>query len=229
MAMPLYGFAEITTRSAIRNASCKSFRSSKYLCLRICAKSIAAKLVLDPRAWGQAQQMLRSRLVAPFIRHAIRAGGVTFMRLDSPDPASARNVEIGEVELAHFHSLSWTEMAHTLPASRVALTPPPVLAPDAPPVRGAPAAQPGPAPAARRRRIHPAAGLLAGVLVVQTLLSLRLVWSNTAYQDEALYLWAGRLECQHWLHGTPLPDLQAYFSGAPVVYPPLGAAADAVW
>src|SRR5580704_11379323 len=148
MSMPLYGFAEITTRSAIRNASCKSFRSSKYLCLRICAKSIAAKLVLDLRAWGQAQQMLRSRLVAPFIRHAIRAGGVTFMRLDSPDPASARNVEIGEVELTHFHSLSWTEMAHTLPASRV------VMAPQRAPADKRPPVQPEPA---RRRRIRPAA------------------------------------------------------------------------
>jgi Dolichyl-phosphate-mannose-protein mannosyltransferase len=151
------------------------------------------------------------------------------MRLDSPDPASARNVEIGEVGLAHFHSLSWTEMAHTLPARRVALTPPAVLAPDVPLVPVGPSPGPGPASPVRRRRIRPAAGLLAGLLVVQALLSLGLVWSNTAYQDEALYLWAGRLEWQHWLHGTPLPDLQAYFSGAPVVYPPLGAAADAVW
>jgi hypothetical protein len=111
-------------------------------------------------------------------------------------------------------------MAHTLPASRV------VLAPQRAPADKRPPVQPEPA---RRRRIRPAAALLLAVLIVQALLSLRLVWSNTAYQDEALYLWAGRLEWQHWLHGIPLPDLQAYFSGAPVVYPPLGAAADAMW
>jgi len=168
------------------------------------------------------------------------------MRLDSPDPAAARNIEIGaEVELTHFHSLSWREMDKTLPAPRVVLAPGPAvpdLAPG-PPVPGPPV--PGPAvpelaPArslpesapepARRRRlaIRPAAGLLLIVLSVQGLLSLRLVRSNTAFQDEALYLWAGRLEWQHWLHGVPLPDLATYFSGAPVVYPPLGAAAAAV-
>lgn len=64
------------------------------------------------------------------------------------------------------------------------------------------------------------------ILAVQALLSLRLVWSNTAFPDEALYLWAGHLEWQHWLHGTPLPAFPTYFSGAPTVYPPLGAAAD---
>jgi 4-amino-4-deoxy-L-arabinose transferase-like glycosyltransferase len=68
---------------------------------------------------------------------------------------------------------------------------------------------------------------LLAVLAVQAVLSLRLVWSNTAFQDEALYLWAGHLELAHWLHGTPVPAFQTYFSGAPVVYPPLGAIADA--
>jgi 4-amino-4-deoxy-L-arabinose transferase-like glycosyltransferase len=67
---------------------------------------------------------------------------------------------------------------------------------------------------------------LIGILLVQALLSLRLVWSNTAHQDEALYIWAGRLEWAHWLHGGSVPDFPAYFSGAPVVYPPLAAAAD---
>jgi Dolichyl-phosphate-mannose-protein mannosyltransferase len=67
---------------------------------------------------------------------------------------------------------------------------------------------------------------LAAVLVVQAGLSLRLVWSNTAFEDEALYLWAGHLEWAHWLHGTPTPDFPSYFSGAPAIYPPLGALAD---
>ena len=66
------------------------------------------------------------------------------------------------------------------------------------------------------------------VLLVQVGLSLRLVWSNTAFQDEALYLRAGHLEWAHWLHGAPVPDFPSYFSGAPVLYPPLGALADSL-
>jgi len=66
---------------------------------------------------------------------------------------------------------------------------------------------------------------LSVVLIVQAGLSLRLIWSNTAFQDEALYIWAGRVEWSHWLRGTPVPDFPAYFSGAPVVYPPLAALA----
>ena len=69
---------------------------------------------------------------------------------------------------------------------------------------------------------------LLGILVVQAGLSLRLVWSNTAFGDEALYLWSGHLEWAHWLHGTPIPDFAAYFSGAPVFYPPIGAVADSI-
>jgi MFS family permease len=54
-----------------------------------------------------------------------------------------------------------------------------------------------------------------------------LVWSNTAFEDEAEYLWYGHQEWQHWLHhGAPVP--QAFLSGAPQVYPPLGALADSV-
>jgi 4-amino-4-deoxy-L-arabinose transferase-like glycosyltransferase len=69
---------------------------------------------------------------------------------------------------------------------------------------------------------------LAAVLIVQTILSLRLVRADTAFEDEATYLWAGHLEWAHWLHGVPLPPFPAYFSGAPVIYPPLGALADSV-
>jgi hypothetical protein len=64
------------------------------------------------------------------------------------------------------------------------------------------------------------------VLAVQCTLSLRLVWSNTAFQDEALYLRAGHLEWAHWLHGAATPAFAAYFSGAPVLYPPVGTLAD---
>ena len=66
------------------------------------------------------------------------------------------------------------------------------------------------------------------MLAVQAVLSLRLVWSTTAFQDEALYLRAGHLEWAHWLHHAPIPGFPAYFSGAPVIYPPLAAAADSL-
>lgn len=66
------------------------------------------------------------------------------------------------------------------------------------------------------------------ILAVQAVLSLKLVWSNTAFGDEALYLWAGHLEIANWLHGTRIPAFPTYFSGAPVIYPPIGALADAL-
>ena len=69
---------------------------------------------------------------------------------------------------------------------------------------------------------------LFAVLAVQAVLSLRLIWSNTAFQDEALYLRAGHLEWARWLHQAPIPDFPSYFSGAPVIYPPLGALADSI-
>jgi 4-amino-4-deoxy-L-arabinose transferase-like glycosyltransferase len=69
---------------------------------------------------------------------------------------------------------------------------------------------------------------LLAVLVVQVALSIRLAWSNTAFQDEGLYLRDGHLEWARWLHGSPIPDFPSYFSGAPVIYPPVGALADSI-
>jgi hypothetical protein len=69
---------------------------------------------------------------------------------------------------------------------------------------------------------------LIAVLAVQAILSLRLTWSNTAFQDEGLYLRAGYLEWARWLHHAPIPDFPSYFSGAPVIYPPLGSVADSL-
>lgn len=77
-----------------------------------------------------------------------------------------------------------------------------------------------------RRRQVPTSWPLLPVLVLQTLLSLRLVRADTAFQDEAQYLWTGHLQWAHWLHGTPIPPFPAYFSGSPVIYPPVGALAD---
>ena len=84
-----------------------------------------------------------------------------------------------------------------------------------------------PAPPGRRPWPVPWWPLLV-VLAVQAVLSLRLAWSATAFQDEALYLRAGHLEWAHWLHHEPIPGFPAYLSGAPVLYPPLAAAADSV-
>jgi hypothetical protein len=70
--------------------------------------------------------------------------------------------------------------------------------------------------------------LLLVVLAVQAGLSVRLVRADTAYDDEAMSLWAGHLEWAHWLRGTPIPPFPKYFSGAPVIYPPLGALADSL-
>jgi hypothetical protein len=70
--------------------------------------------------------------------------------------------------------------------------------------------------------------LLIAILTLQAVLSLRLVWSNTAFLDEATYLYGGHVEIAHWLHGTPLPPLATYFSGAPVIYPPLAALAASI-
>ena len=73
----------------------------------------------------------------------------------------------------------------------------------------------------------PALALLP-VLLVQAFLSLRLTHANTAFQDEAAYIWAGHREWAHLLHGAPVPHFAAYFSGAPVIYPPIGALAESV-
>jgi hypothetical protein len=69
---------------------------------------------------------------------------------------------------------------------------------------------------------------LPAILAVQAALSLRFIWSNTAFQDEALYLWAGRMEWAHWLHGAPIPELVTWFSGSSAIYPPVGALAASI-
>jgi hypothetical protein len=69
---------------------------------------------------------------------------------------------------------------------------------------------------------------LLAVLAVQTALSASMVRARTAFGDEALYLSAGHLEWRHWLHGAQIPAYQTWFSGAPVIYPPIGAIADSL-
>jgi hypothetical protein len=64
------------------------------------------------------------------------------------------------------------------------------------------------------------------VLAIQAALSLRLVWSATAFIDEGLYLSVGHLELNHVLHHAAMPNVASFMSGSPVVYPPLAALAD---
>ena len=78
-----------------------------------------------------------------------------------------------------------------------------------------------------RRRIWVSRAVLFAIMCVQAALTLRM--SNTAFEDEALYLYTGHLEIAHLLHGAALQgNYASYFSGAPVLYPVLGALADDV-
>jgi hypothetical protein len=93
-------------------------------------------------------------------------------------------------------------------------------------IPGIPAAYEAPAPPSKRRTWISRAVVLC-VLTLQALLSLRM--HNTAFEDEALYIYVGHLEISHWLHGTALQgNYASYFSGAPVLYPPLAAVADSI-
>jgi 4-amino-4-deoxy-L-arabinose transferase-like glycosyltransferase len=87
-------------------------------------------------------------------------------------------------------------------------------------------AQPGRARLGLERLLNSRGWPLGVVLAIQAALSLRLVWSATAFLDEGEYLTVGRLELAHFLHHAPMPDVATYLSGAPVVYPPLAAIAD---
>jgi hypothetical protein len=105
----------------------------------------------------------------------------------------------------------------TLPAPSVR------AAVDAPPRR--PDVRSSPRRTGWRVLLQPRYFLLA-LLVLQAVLSLRLIWSNTAFEDEGLYLWAGHVELAHFLYATKIPNFATYFSGAPVIYPIIGAIAD---
>jgi 4-amino-4-deoxy-L-arabinose transferase-like glycosyltransferase len=99
-------------------------------------------------------------------------------------------------------------------------------APPVRPARPAKPARPGRAAAGWERLLSGRGWPLAVVLAIQAALSLRLVWSATAFLDEGEYLTVGRLELAHFLHHAPMPNVATYLSGSPVVYPPLAAIAD---
>ncbi|MFC1400602.1 MULTISPECIES: glycosyltransferase family 39 protein [Streptacidiphilus] len=98
--------------------------------------------------------------------------------------------------------------------------------PDPGPDRPAPVPAAWSAEAARRRAWLGRAALLV-ILLAQALLSVRL--HNTAFQDEALYIYAGHMEIAHIFHGAPLVySYASYFSGSPALYPVLAGAVDSV-
>lgn len=64
------------------------------------------------------------------------------------------------------------------------------------------------------------------VLLIQSVASLSL--HNTAYRDEALYLWAGHQLIHQWQGGPQTDDLSRFFSGLPYIYPVLGGWLDMI-
>jgi len=68
---------------------------------------------------------------------------------------------------------------------------------------------------------------LTAILLVQALMALKL--SNTAFQDEALYVHTGHLITGSWSGGDPVylhPD--DFFSGAPMLYPVFASVLDGI-
>jgi 4-amino-4-deoxy-L-arabinose transferase-like glycosyltransferase len=80
---------------------------------------------------------------------------------------------------------------------------------------------------AGRRRAWGFRAVLALIMLVQALLSVRL--HNTAFMDEALYMYAGHMELAHIFHGVPVnSSYNSTFSGSPVLYPLLAGAMDSL-
>jgi 4-amino-4-deoxy-L-arabinose transferase-like glycosyltransferase len=83
-------------------------------------------------------------------------------------------------------------------------------------------------------RSKPRAGVVASVRPLVLILSVQaaaslLTLRNTAFQDEGLYVYAGRHLVSHMLGGpAPLDHYAFYFSGYPYVYPLIGGALDLV-
>ncbi|MBA2393647.1 MAG: glycosyltransferase family 39 protein [Ktedonobacteraceae bacterium] len=62
------------------------------------------------------------------------------------------------------------------------------------------------------------------ILVFQAVIAWMLL-QNTAFQDEALYVYAGQQLLEHWFSGLPLLDNYSYyFSGNPYLYPLIAGA-----
>ncbi|MFL6111202.1 MAG: ArnT family glycosyltransferase [Catenulispora sp.] len=94
----------------------------------------------------------------------------------------------------------------------------------------APDAEPGPRAATIGDRLTAflrGRGPLLLILLLQIVLAYQL--SNSAFEDESLYLYAGHRELALELHGTPTYDsYPSYFSGAPFLYPIIVAGLDSL-
>ena len=119
--------------------------------------------------------------------------------------------------------------ARAAPATSLPQRPHPAEPAALPPAERRPQAEPGAEPpnGPARRHTRVSRFLLLCLLAFQALMSLRL--HNTAYLDEAQYLYSGHLELQHLLHGTAVPgNFTSLYSGSPVLYPVVAAALDQV-
>jgi 4-amino-4-deoxy-L-arabinose transferase-like glycosyltransferase len=67
---------------------------------------------------------------------------------------------------------------------------------------------------------------VAGILLVQTVLSIRVLHVSAASGDEALYIYSGHQLIHELWHGGGSPYYETYFSGAPVIYPVFAAMLD---
>jgi 4-amino-4-deoxy-L-arabinose transferase-like glycosyltransferase len=65
------------------------------------------------------------------------------------------------------------------------------------------------------------------ILAAQAVITLTL-FGRPVVQDEATYIDAGNAEIGSWLHHAPTLPYPQFFSGVPVIYPPLSAALDGV-
>jgi len=85
-------------------------------------------------------------------------------------------------------------------------------------------------PDARRRIRQRALALapVAGVLLLQAVLSIRLLHVSGASGDESLYIYSGHQLIHELWHGGGSPYYETYFSGAPIIYPVLAAMLDHV-
>lgn len=82
----------------------------------------------------------------------------------------------------------------------------------------------------RRRGLSGLLRPLTFILALQAGLSLSLIWTNTAFPDEADYLWVGKTLIGHAIHGTSWPTAYAHqtLSGLPYFYPVMGAIANTI-
>ncbi len=109
---------------------------------------------------------------------------------------------------------------------RVMTTAPPHVDTTVASAGGAAATAPSRSPRHARRRLRGHLPL-AAVLLLQAVIGLRL--RNSAFQDEALYLYYGHLTIDSWLHGgESFGNPAAWFTGAPQIYPVLAALLESV-